>query len=101
MEIVMTRLPALLLAATLVAVPLASHAKGGGHGCGGGHSGGGGGHSTHGGGGHSTTHFSSAPMGTYRAGYVREDGTYVEPERQVSECSPDRPCEPSRPSPRR
>ena len=86
----------LLLAATLAAAPFASAAKGGGHGCGGGHSG-------HGGGGHSTTHFSSAPMNTYRAGYVREDGTYVEPERPVVECSPsaDRPCEPSRPSPRR
>jgi hypothetical protein len=94
----MTRFFALLLAATLVAVPLASHAKGGGHGCGSG-----GGHGAHHGGGHSTTHFSAAPMSTHRAGYVRDDGTYVEPERPVAECSPspDRPCEPGRPSPRR
>ena len=71
---------------------MSASARGGGHG--------GGGHSAHGGG-HSATHFSAAPMSSHRAGYVRDDGTYVEPERPVAECSPARPCEPSRPAPRR
>ena len=94
-------LPALLLAATLGAAPLVGEAKGGGKGCGGGGGHGGGGHSAHHGGGHSTTYYSSAPMSTHRAGYVTENGIYVEPERPVAECPPDRPCEPSRPVPRR
>ena len=88
----MARAFALLVAASLLALPFAAEAKGGkggGRGCASGHGGGG-----HAGSGSSWMFHSAAkPYSTGAgAGYVREDGTYVQA--PLADCTPDRPCEP-------
>jgi hypothetical protein len=100
----MKRVLACLIAASLLAIHFEVNAKGGrgggGH-CSTGHSSAG--HSSHSRGG-STAFFGffgtrSGGYGGYGAGYVRQDGTYIEAPRQ--DCPVDQVCDPaaSRPAP--
>ena len=91
-----------LIAASLFAVSFAANAKGGkggGRGCSTGHSSAG--HSGHSGGGSAAFLFGTRPGGYsgYGAGYVRQDGTYIEAPRQ--DCPVGQVCDPalSRPAP--